>query len=125
MNETPTPTNIEKLSDRLLAIDWDDGKRHEFPAQFLRDSCPCATCRTLARAKEEKESNEIGSGQNGKNLLTVLSPAELAPLSIVTMRPVGNYAYNIHFSDDHHSGLYTLVRLYELGEQELSKKDSK
>jgi DUF971 family protein len=33
------------------------------------------------------------------------------------MRPAGNYAYGIEFSDGHSTGIYTFERLFELGEQ--------
>jgi DUF971 family protein len=44
----------------------------------------------------------------------VLSPAEVAPLAVTGMRPVGQYAYGIEFSDGHSSGIYTLEYLREL-----------
>ena len=39
----------------------------------------------------------------------------LAPLAIAGMKPVGQYAYSIEFSDGHSSGIYTLEYLRELG----------
>jgi DUF971 family protein len=33
------------------------------------------------------------------------------------MRPVGNYAYNIAFSDGHDSGIFTFDHLFQLGEE--------
>ena len=47
-------------------------------------------------------------------VLPVLAPEELAPLAITGMRPVGQYAYAIEFSDGHSSGIYTLDYLREL-----------
>jgi DUF971 family protein len=44
----------------------------------------------------------------------VLAPADLVPLTITSMRPVGQYAYAIGFSDGHASGIYTLEYLREL-----------
>ena len=41
---------------------------------------------------------------------------EARPMAIESMRPVGNYAYNIAFSDEHDSGLFTFDYLLELGE---------
>jgi DUF971 family protein len=32
------------------------------------------------------------------------------------MKPVGNYAYTIAFSDGHDTGIYSFDRLLELGE---------
>jgi DUF971 family protein len=49
--------------------------------------------------------------------LTVLSPAEARPLRPVGMKPVGNYAYGIAFSDGHSSGIYSLELLRALGEK--------
>lgn len=37
------------------------------------------------------------------------------PLRIAAMKPVGNYAYSIDFSDGHDTGIYTLETLRELG----------
>ena len=32
------------------------------------------------------------------------------------MHPVGNYAYNVHFSDGHSAGIYTFDLLRQIGE---------
>ena len=46
-----------------------------------------------------------------------LGDAETRPLRIAAMKPVGNYAYSIEFSDGHDTGIYTLTTLRELGQQ--------
>jgi DUF971 family protein len=71
----------------------------------LRDGCPCATCR-------EKRSHPAPP-----TLLPVLSAAETQPLAIRAMKPVGNYAYAISFSDGHDTGIYTIEYLRELGSE--------
>ena len=76
-------------------------------AAGLRKICPCATCR-----EKRKES---GSPNRSKSL-PVLSLAEAQPLSLLRMMPVGNYAYNISFSDGHDSGIYHFDLLFESGE---------
>jgi DUF971 family protein len=48
----------------------------------------------------------------------VLSAAETQPLAIRDMKPVGNYAYAISFSDGHDTGIYTIEYLRELGREE-------
>ncbi len=45
----------------------------------------------------------------------MLSQAETEPLRITKMEPQGHYAYAIHFSDGHNTGLFTLDSLRELG----------
>ena len=97
------PESIRRLPDGSVEIGWSDGVRSSYSPRLLRDACPCATCR------EER------AAPKPKGLLTVLSPQELAPLSITAMKPVGQYAYSVEFSDGHSSGIYTLDYLRELG----------
>ncbi len=98
------PTKLELLSGDRLLIEWNDGQRHEITFGELRSRCPCATCREKRAAPPEPAG-----------LLPVLSQAEARPLAILGMRPVGNYAYSIAFSDGHDTGIYTLEFLRELG----------
>jgi DUF971 family protein len=92
-----SPTAIGLTDDNILRIEWDDGHVSEHPAAALRDACPCASCREKRRAAAEPSS-----------LLPVLSLEEAQPTRIVAMKPVGNYAYGIHFNDGHDTGIFTL-----------------
>jgi DUF971 family protein len=103
MQET-IPTNLRLDTDGSLIIDWSDAQVRRYPVRKLRDSCPCATCREKTRAAATKP---LG--------LPILKSEELQPLKIENMRPVGSYAYNISFSDGHHSGIYSLELLLQLG----------
>jgi len=47
----------------------------------------------------------------------VLAPEEARPLAITGMKPVGNYAYNVAFSDGHDTGIFTLELLRQLGSE--------
>lgn len=110
MSNSIVPTQLRLLDDHRLELGWSDGISHRLSPLLLRKSCPCATCR-------EKEKGQESAPK--KNLqLTVLKATELAPTRIVGMRPVGNYAYQIAFSDGHDSGLYSLELLRKLGEEE-------
>lgn len=100
----PQPTKLARAEGNKLLIDWSDGQQREYTFKELREACPCATCR-------EKR----GESPAPKNLLPVLSAAEARPLNITGMRPVGNYAYSIEFSDGHDTGIYTLELLRQLG----------
>jgi DUF971 family protein len=100
-----TPTNLALIDSSRLRIDWSDRSAREYAVRELRDACPCATCR-------EKRSNP-----QPPSLLPVLSAAEAQPLAIRGMKPVGNYAYAISFSDGHDTGIYTIEYLRELGDQ--------
>ncbi len=107
MSETPVPIGLTKTDDRHLVIKWSDGIEQAISVFQLRKGCECATCiekRTGAALKKDEPTG----------LLPVLSAAEARPLEIIRMRPVGNYAYNIQFSDDHTTGIYTFELLRSL-----------
>ncbi len=103
MDEQPLPVDLKKTNDRCLVIGWSDGLRQTIPFRKLRDGCRCATCND----KRDKQA----SNRPPSNVLPILSAAEARPLDIEKMHPVGNYAYNIHFSDGHSSGIFTFEML--------------
>lgn len=101
-----SPEKLSLTPTGQLRIDWSDGVSREYAVRELRDHCPCATCR-------EKRSQPPPPATS----LTVLSPAELRPLTLVDMKPVGNYAYSITCSDGHDTGIYTIEFLRGLGSE--------
>ena len=106
--ETPVPIHLEKTDDRCLVIQWSDESEQTISFRQLRDSCRCASC----IEKELESLDETPTGEKKlSNVLPVLSMAETMPLDILVMHPVGNYAYNIHFSDGHSSGIFTFELL--------------
>lgn len=97
------PADLKLLGPSELQITWTDGEVRLYRVRELRDACPCASC-------IEKRTNPPVD-----NLLPVLSAAEMQPLRITSMKPAGNYAYAIDFSDGHNTGIYTLELLKTLG----------
>ena len=102
----PHPTALALLPDGRLRIDWSDDTVRVYLPRDLREASPDALTREKKGHIAERPPNE----------LTVLSPAEMAPLTIQGMQPVGHYAYQIIFSDGHDSGIFTYEYLYQLGE---------
>ena len=98
-----TPRSL-KGDAEALTVEWSDGVTQRLMWRMLRDNCPCAFCRT-ARAEPPPPANPF----------TILKPAEAAPLKATSVKPLGNYAYSIDFSDGHGSGIYSLEYLRELG----------
>ncbi len=98
------PTALKITPEEKLLITWSDDSQRLYSFRELRDHCPCATCREQRR--------EVKAAP----LLPVLSAAEAQPLKINGMKPVGNYAYSIAFSDGHDTGIYTFETLLALGE---------
>ncbi|MBL8827710.1 MAG: DUF971 domain-containing protein [Planctomycetaceae bacterium] len=100
------PTQLALSPDQQLQITWSDGRRDALPVRLIRDQCPCATCREKRAAPPPPPT-----------LLPVLSAAEAQPLRLLGMEPVGNYAYSLHFSDGHDTGIFTFEMLRQLAEE--------
>src|SRR5664279_2631831 len=89
------PTALSLQPDGKLVIEWSDGRRRRYEIGELRQKCPCATC------LYERESASR----------TVDVAKDAPPLALADVHPVGNYAYNIQFSDGHGTGIYPLELL--------------
>ncbi|MCU6432274.1 DUF971 domain-containing protein [Undibacterium sp. Jales W-56] len=96
----PTALNVRTQS-RLLEISFDDGKEFSLPFEMLRVYSPSAEVRGHGAGQETL--------QTGKRDVTVTA-----------LEPVGNYAVQPHFSDEHNSGIFSWDYLYWLGENQSS-----
>jgi DUF971 family protein len=85
------------IAEQELRIEWADGVRSVYTMRFLRQNCPCATCRTEREKQSESQS-----------LLPVLSAAQAAAsgATCVGGHLVGNYALQLDWSDGHSTGIY-------------------
>ena len=95
-----SPRSLKNDGEALL-IEWSDGVTHRLRWEMLRNNCPCASCRT------KQEAPPL--------LLPVLKVVETQPVTATVMQSVGNYAYSIHFSDGHNTGIFSLESLRRLG----------
>jgi len=116
---TNQPSAISRDASGGIVIQWDDQTETVWTTAQLRKACPCATCREKKRAIDEAVEKPKGAPFKG---LPVISAAEARPLKVESMRPVGNYAYNIAFSDGHNSGIFTLGMLRDGFEAVASKQ---
>ena len=101
------PTGLRIESESKLVIDWNDGSQQTVEVRELRDKCPCSVCR--------KKSETSEKAPQPPSSFTVLSDAEIRPLRIAAMKPVGNYGYSIAFTDGHSTGIYAFEYLRTLG----------
>jgi len=93
------PTALKLVEPATLEIQWNDGVTMRYDAAELRRRCPCATCRTETPPDADQTPDDAG-------------PPDV---TIRAMKPVGNYAYGILFSDGHDTGIFSLDLLRELG----------
>lgn len=91
MSVYPVRIQVNK-PERTLVVDWSDSSNTVFPWAMLRANCPSAG---------EKEAR----AQAARNPLQVLSKVPSSDLFEV--RPVGNYAINLAWSDGHSAGIYS------------------
>jgi DUF971 family protein len=93
----PTEIKLHQVS-AILEVHFDDGSIFEMPCEYLRVYTQSA------------EAVGHGAGQEtlqiGKQDVT-----------ITDVRPVGNYAIALTFSDGHNSGIYSWDLLYKLGSE--------
>lgn len=85
----PWPTEIRLSRDkRQLTVEFDDGGKHTFDAEFLRVLSPSAEVQ----------------GHSADQRQTVAGKREVG---IVAVEPIGNYAVRLTFDDGHNTGLFT------------------
>ncbi len=90
-----------KLSDPGgVAVEWEDGHLSIYPYDYLRRACPCALCR-------EKPPHIV----TGHDPFQIAGKAPIKPDKAV---PVGNYAIQFFWNDQHSSGIYVYSYLREL-----------
>ena len=99
MSENPLPVEIKQSGARELRIVWSDGQVNDFDVVELRRSCRCANC-----------VDELTGAQ-------ILHPSQVGEdVRPQTIRQVGNYAFQVNWSDGHTSGIFTFDYLRQLAE---------
>jgi DUF971 family protein len=99
----PWPTELRLSKDRrTLIVAFEDGVRHELPAELLRVMSPSAE----VQGHSESERKTVGGKRN---------------VSIIKVDAVGNYAVRLAFDDMHDSGIFSWAFLRELGDNAEAK----
>lgn len=99
----PVPLRMHLDRHRHLEITWAAGERSIYPLETLRSQCPCATCKKF---REEQATR--------KSLLNLLPGNYGSQLRVEKAELVGNYAIQLHWSDQHASGIYSWEYLYSI-----------
>lgn len=93
----PTEIKLHQVSN-ILEIHFDDGSIFEMPSEYLR--------------VYTQSAEAVGHGPGQETLQTGKED-----VTITDIRPVGNYAIALIFSDGHDSGIYSWDLLYKLGSE--------
>lgn len=93
------PVEITQKSDsRELVIKWNDGLITRIKDADLRSACRCGDCRKISAAQGMKENYE------NTRILEII--------------PVGSYAVQLCFDDQHDRGIFPWDYLRQLGRTE-------
>lgn len=100
------PTELRIAQDKkMLTVTFDDGSRHELPAEMLRVMSPSAE----VQGHSPQQRKTIGGKRD---------------VQIVAVEPVGNYAVRITFDDMHSTGIFAWSYLDDLGRHRQAKWDA-
>jgi DUF971 family protein len=94
--------HIAVSKSKGIQIDWKDGHHSSYPLDYLRASCPCATC-TGAHGTKPAAPAPV-------NPFQMYKPS----LKIAAVKPVGTYAIQIEWNDGHDDGIYSYEHLREI-----------
>ena len=94
------PTSIKLSAPGGVLVKWSDGHEATYSYAYLRQRCPCATCRdTPPTVKVTPDPFPI----HGKDVIKVTGAA-----------PVGHYAIQFNLNENHATGIYSYVYLREI-----------
>lgn len=97
----PTSVKIFLTTGEGMAIEWRDAHQSRYTFPYLREECPCATCREhRARGQDVRQSKIVSD-----------LPLYQAPVRAAQAEAVGNYAVRFDFSDGHRTGIYSFEYL--------------
>lgn len=98
-NQQHRPSEIRlKREEKILEIDFEDGKTMAIPAELLRVESPSAEVQ--------------GHGPSQKKTI-----AGRRHVGIMNIEAVGNYAIKLKFDDMHDTGIFSWDYLYDMGER--------
>jgi len=97
----PAAAHLEVTdSGSVLRLSWEDGVRTAVSARTLRQQCPCAAC--------------VDEWTHTRTLDAASVPADV---TLLELKPAGNYALHIRFSDGHTTGIFNWKTLREMSER--------
>ncbi len=100
-----SPKKIKIANKNTLVITWKDDTESRIDLKYLRDECPCASCkgetillRTYRPPKPQMANPEM--------------------YNVKAIDTVGGYAIQVTWKDGHNTGIYTWEYLKQLAEDQ-------
>lgn len=105
VRKRPIDVKVRVSTGEGVDITWSDAHTSHYDFAYLRENCPCATCR-----EEREKRGKLGAKADGSSALPMFKPKIAARAA----SPVGNYAIQIEFTDGHSTGIFSFDRLREI-----------
>ncbi|MGH9729192.1 MAG: gamma-butyrobetaine hydroxylase-like domain-containing protein [Candidatus Acidiferrales bacterium] len=105
IRKKPIDVKVHVSTGTGIDITWSDAHTSHYDFAYLREHCPCATCREA----DEKPSVAVKIAE-GSAALPLFTPRITARAAAA----VGNYAIQIEFTDGHATGIYSFGHLREI-----------
>lgn len=107
-----TPVRIKLNKNDTLFIKWDDDSESSLSLKYLRDECPCASCKGETILLKTYRPPKLQVNTPGR-------------YKIKNIEPVGDYAIGITWEDGHNTGIYSWDYLQELDKGQDENKNQK
>ena len=104
MNNAPLSV-VDHRASGVLELAWPDGCVSRLPHALLRSRCRCGGC--------EQQRRHLGG-----------LPEPVADIRIDDIRPVGDKAVNLLFSDGHGRGVYPWAYLRQIADENSDSRES-
>ena len=106
IRKKPIGVKVHISTGAGVDITWSDAHTSHYDFAYLREHCPCATC----REGNDKKNSLTEKNTPGSAALPLFKPK----ITARTAAAVGNYAIQIEFTDGHTTGIYSFSYLREV-----------
>lgn len=106
LRKKPIDVKVHVSTGAGVDITWSDAHTSHYDFAYLRDHCPCATC----KEERDKKSSVAAKITIGSAALPLFKPKVTARAAAA----VGNYALQIEFTDGHATGIFSFDHLREI-----------
>lgn len=97
------PVNLEWKPDGSVGVVWDDAHESVYTPAYLREQCPCASC----KGTHGPPTTLVRQSRGGLPILQHAPKPPEAAIVVKNVLPVGHYAMRFTWGDGHDGGIYS------------------
>ena len=107
VRKKPTDVKVHVSTGAGIYITWSDAHSSHYDFPYLREHCPCATCKTNATTSTHTLTRRRPPAHPR-------FPCSSRKVTARSAAAVGNYAVQIEFTDGHATGIFSFDHLREI-----------